>query len=197
MDRRLTVLLNEYQTIKDFRERCIRNIEEATRTYFIFLGFVVTATSFYIEKKIENVYLASILSILVLAGFLIYYLNIQTHINFIKYTRKLNKTRKQFLDFKIPKEYLTLGTDEKHPKYDRIGFLDLRFSRNGSLRIIQVFNTIIGIFATYLLLEETMIINLSIYECREIVSLFAGGFIYQIHFWINDRMINKAKETEN
>lgn len=193
MKDKITIIMNEYQAIKEFRERCIRNIEETTKTYLIFLGFGATATSFFLEKKIDSEYHVIILVILLIVGLLIYKLNIHTHINFINYTRKLNETRSFFLEFKIPKKYLKLSTDKEHPKFDGIGFLDNKFSRQGSLRIIQILNSIIGSFVTFILIEKALLISYTIYECRFIISMLAGIVIYLTHLWVNDQEIRKAE----
>ena len=44
--------LNEYRTIKEFRERCVKNIEESTRTYIQFIGFVIASIAILITNKL-------------------------------------------------------------------------------------------------------------------------------------------------
>jgi len=41
MSHEFEIILNEYKTIKDLRERCIINIEKSTNTYLQFLGFII------------------------------------------------------------------------------------------------------------------------------------------------------------
>jgi len=170
------VLINEYNSIKDFRERCIRNIEETTRTYLIFLGFGATSSAIFFEKQLPPIYMIFIMTICLIVGIIIYRLNIQTHINFINYTRKLNETRSFFSELKIPDKYFLLPTDGKHPEYDRIGVLNKRFSKHGSLKIIQLINSIIGGVEFFFIVGEVsplFIFWISV-GCKLCFSIFFG-----------------------
>ena len=97
MNKELEILLNEYKTIQEFRERSIKNIEETTRTYLLFIGFSVTAASYIFENKNNIVYFSLILFVCLCVGIRIYKMNIGTHITYIKYTRLLNEIRSKFV----------------------------------------------------------------------------------------------------
>jgi hypothetical protein len=195
MNQNLTILLNEYAALKDFRERCIRNIEEATRTYLIFIGFTATASAITLEKGLPKTYLFLIFLICIIVGMNIYSNNIQTHINFIDYTRKLNKTRGLFKRFKLLEGLLVLTTDPNYPPYDNLGVLNKKFSRDGSLIFIQIINSILGSVACYALILaiENLVYIPYFYDCKILFCIGIGFILYLVHSKINKDLIEEAK----
>lgn len=196
MNDQLEIIFQEYNTIFSLRERCIKNIEESMKTYLIFLGFSITAFSFVVEN-VENVnILIGILLFCCVVGFLIYILMIETHINFINYTKKLNKTREYFMKWKGIQHYLQLPTTGDEPDFDEIGFNGKIFSRSGILRLIQILNSMIAVIFCYLFLVEIVQQNPTCQiekNCIVFISIGVALIFFFAHTCINDQLISGAK----
>ena len=198
----LEIILNEYRTIFELRQRCIKNIEESMKTYLLFVGFIVTAFSL-VAKKPENAkYAIFLFFACCIVGFLIYRMIVESHINFIVYTRKLNKTRTYFKKWKKGKlsKFILLTTKGKKPKFDTIGFLGKNFSQDGVLKLIQLINSLISFVFLYLLINEFFCWTrfARFYRVGNLIIAFAFALIfYLLHNLVNNKLVNQAKNKYN
>lgn len=198
----LDIYLNEYQTIKEFRERCIKNIEESTRTYIQFIGFVLAALSIIITNDINNSLIGIIfliLSFALIVGIVVYKTTVISNITFIEYTRKLNITRNLFNNLSNSGKYqFVLSIDENHPQFDNIGSLGDKLSKVGILWLIKIFNSFIISTIFYLFISISIYIfveqnnnfttpNNYIYNLLIFPILI---FVFIISFYIHNTYLN-------
>jgi hypothetical protein len=198
----LEIILNEYRTIFELRQRCIKNIEESMKTYLLFVGFIVTAFSF-VAKKPENArYAIFLFFVCGIVGFFIYRMIVESHINFIVYTRKLNKTRSYFKKRKKGKlsDHILLTTKGKKPKFDTIGFLGKKFSQDGVLKLIQLINSLISFVFLYLLINEIFCCTrfFCLYRVGNLIIAFTFALVfYLLHTLANNKIVDQAKDKYN
>ena len=196
MSEQLQIIFHEYKTIFALRQRCIKNIDESMRTYLFFLGFIVTVVSFVINNYPQNIIsIAGLLVICSLVGFFIYGQIVESYINLINYSRKLNLTRRFFIKFNGIKKYIYLPISGDEPNFVETGFTDRKFSEFGLLKLIQILNCLTAAFSCWLILIA--IRNAQIYKIEDlyivIILLVIIISFYLLHPYINEKQIKLAK----
>jgi hypothetical protein len=194
---KLSIITNEYQTIKEFRERCVKNIEESTRTYLIFFGFVITALALvkeFSDFETPKFLIIFPLTVCVIVGWYVYKLIIQTHINFINYTRKLNITRKFLKEKTKNSKYILLPTSGKEPAFDTIGYTGKKFSEDGVLRIIQILNSLVVGAITFLLIDTLLLMVINEFIIKIIIPFLLIIISFLMHKNTNCILIKEAEE---
>jgi hypothetical protein len=192
------ILMNEYHELSNLRERSIKNIEETTRTYVTFIGFVITATALLKESYFNSnnqVVMMLIILLAILVGVNTYHSIISSNINQTIYTRELNLTRKFLSNYRELKNKILLPINGDEPNFDNLGIIEEKFSINGSLALIKIINCLMaGVLIFFLIYLISCMHNYFFYLPIEIDAVFITFIIsFCLHNNHHKEMIAKGE----